>query len=39
MKLADADINTWERIADDRKTWSIVVRGDVRKVEETWLNG
>ena len=35
MMLADVDINTREHTADERKTWLILVRGSVRKQEET----
>ena len=38
MKLADVDINSWERISDGRRTWSIVVWGGVRRADEPRWN-
>ena len=35
VKLADVNISTWERTADDWKTWSIMVRYGMGKAEET----
>ena len=42
VKLADADINVWECVADDRKVRSVMVRGGIHKAKRQgaiWQTG